>query len=182
MKISTKPKPGGLLYFSNSKPALNSCCKNQEPTNMTLNLPWRGIAIMWWAAWYMSVHAVQCTSAEEWWNITKWQTKEINGCEGRREKLFVELLYTWSKTILVCLFVCLFSSDLFSLILFSSCVCFHLSISTLDWKLVLKLELFVSKEGCGELNSDPAPTKAGKILHSPHPKNVVFCCAKQFAS
>jgi hypothetical protein len=41
------------------------------------------------------------------------------------------------------LFVCLFSSDLFSLIMFSSCVCFDLSISRIDWRLVLKLELFV---------------------------------------
>ncbi len=142
MKILTKPKPRGLPFFSNSEPGLKNYCKNQEPTNTTLNLPWRGTAIMWWAACYTLVHAVQSTSAEEWWNTTKWQTKEINGREGRREKLFVELLYMWSKTILVCLF----SSDLFSLIMFSSCVCFDLSISRIDWRLVLKLVLFVSKE------------------------------------
>jgi hypothetical protein len=39
---------------------------------------------------------------------------------------------------------------------------------------VLKLELFVSKEGWGELNSDPAPTKAGKILYSPHRNNLHY--------
>jgi hypothetical protein len=54
------------------------------------------------------------------------------------------------------LFVCLFSSDLF------------------DSRLVLKLELFVSKEGWGELNSDTAPTKAGKILYSAHLNNLHY--------
>jgi len=72
------------------------------------------------------------------------------------------------------LFVCLFSSDLFSLIMFSSCVCFDLSISRIDSRLVLKLELFVSKEGWGELNSDTAPTKAGKILYSAHLNNLHY--------
>lgn len=116
MKILTKLTPGGLPFFSNSKPGLNSCCKNQEPTNTTLNLPWRGIVIMWWAACYTLVHAVQCTSAEEWWNTTKWQTKEINGRGGRRESCLLNF-FMWSKTILVSLFV-FFRSIQFNYVLF----------------------------------------------------------------